>query len=60
MSDLLMSVVQGDIPVIENLLKKGVDPDQSDIFRYTALMYAASKMEVVITRLLLDYGADMY
>lgn len=55
-----MSVVQEDIPAIENLLKKGADPDQSDIFRYTALMYAAPKMEVAITKLLLDYEADMY
>ncbi|TKY54907.1 Potassium channel AKT1 [Spatholobus suberectus] len=60
--DLPVSVcfaaVRGDDSLLHQLLKRGLDPNESDNNRKTALHIAASQGKENCVLLLLDYGAD--
>ena len=41
-NDLMVAASRGDLARVESLLRDGADPNASDAFGQTALMYAAS------------------
>jgi ankyrin repeat protein len=55
---LCFATLRGDDILLHQLLKRGLDPDESDNNGRTALHIAASKGNDNCVRLLLDYGAD--
>ncbi|XP_020583593.1 potassium channel AKT1-like [Phalaenopsis equestris] len=55
---LRFAVIRGDDLLLHKLLKRGLDPNESDINGHTALHLAASKGSENCVLLLLDYGAD--
>lgn len=55
---LCFAVTRGDDILLHQLLKRGLDPNESDNNGHTALHIAASKGNEQCARLLLDYGAD--
>ncbi|XP_028548695.1 potassium channel AKT1-like [Dendrobium catenatum] len=55
---LCFAVIRGDDLLLHQLLKRGLDPCESDSNGHTALHLAASKGSVNCVLLLLDYGAD--
>ncbi|WOL00363.1 hypothetical protein Cni_G09076 [Canna indica] len=55
---LCFAVIRGDDLLLHQLLRRGLDPDESDNNGHTALHIAASKGNEHCVRLLLDYGAD--
>lgn len=55
---LCFAVVRGDDVLLHQLLKRGLDPNESDSSGQTALHIAASKGCRECVLLLLDYGAD--
>ncbi|KAI0491680.1 hypothetical protein KFK09_025940 [Dendrobium nobile] len=55
---LRFAVIRGDDLLLHKLLKRGLDPNESDGNGHTALHLAASKGSENCVLLLLDYGAD--
>ncbi|KAG8077394.1 hypothetical protein GUJ93_ZPchr0007g5451 [Zizania palustris] len=55
---LCFAVTRGDEFLLHQLLKRGLDPNESDNNGHTALHLAASKGNEQCVRHLLDYGAD--
>ncbi|XP_020587257.1 potassium channel AKT1-like [Phalaenopsis equestris] len=55
---LCFAVIRGDDLLLHQLLKRGLDPSESDSNSHTALHLAASKGSENCVLLLLDYGAD--
>ncbi|CAO2204181.1 unnamed protein product [Urochloa humidicola] len=55
---LCFAVTRGDDLLLHQLLKRGLDPNESDNHGHTALHIAASKGNEQCVKLLLDYGAD--
>ncbi|KAL0921188.1 hypothetical protein M5K25_008239 [Dendrobium thyrsiflorum] len=55
---LCFAVIRGDDLLLHQLLKRGLDPCESDSNGHTALHLAASKGSENCVLLLLDYGAD--
>lgn len=55
---LCFAVIRGDDLLLHQLLKRGLDPCESDNKGHTALHLAASKGSQNCVLLLLDYGAD--
>ncbi|XP_059432578.1 potassium channel AKT1-like isoform X1 [Corylus avellana] len=55
---LCFAVLRGDDSLLHQLLKRGLDPNESDNNGRTALHIAASKGSENCVLLLLDYGAD--
>nr|GEW86305.1 potassium channel AKT1-like [Tanacetum cinerariifolium] len=55
---LCFATLRGDDLLLHKLLKKGLDPNESDNNGRTALHIAASKGSENCVNLLLDYGAD--
>lgn len=55
---LCFAVLRGDDSLLHQLLKRGLDPNESDNNGRTALHIAASKGSENCVRLLLDYGAN--
>uniref|UniRef100_A0A0E0C5B3 Potassium channel n=1 Tax=Oryza meridionalis TaxID=40149 RepID=A0A0E0C5B3_9ORYZ len=55
---LCFAVTRGDDFLLHQLLKRGMDPNESDNDGHTALHIAASKGNEQCVRLLLEYGAD--
>ncbi|PNT72497.1 hypothetical protein BRADI_2g45170v3 [Brachypodium distachyon] len=55
---LCFAVTRGDDLLLQQLLKRGLDPNETDNDGRTALHIAASKGNEQCIRLLLDYGAD--
>ncbi|KAF0920068.1 hypothetical protein E2562_032758 [Oryza meyeriana var. granulata] len=55
---LCFAVTRGDDFLLHQLLKRGLDPNESDNDGHTALHIAASKGNEQCVRLLLEYGAD--
>nr|CAI77627.1 potassium uptake channel [Zea mays] len=55
---LCFAVNKGDDFMLHQLLKRGLDPNESDNNGHTALHIAASKGDEQCVKLLLDYGAD--
>lgn len=55
---LCFAALRGDDLLLHQLLKRGLDPNESDNNRRTALHIAASKGSENCVLLLLDYGAD--
>ncbi|KAG0464103.1 hypothetical protein HPP92_020172 [Vanilla planifolia] len=55
---LRFAVTRGDDLLLHRLLKRGLDPNESDANGHTALHLAASKGNLNCVILLLDYGAD--
>ncbi|CAD5170375.1 unnamed protein product [Musa acuminata subsp. malaccensis] len=55
---LSFAVVRGDDLLLHQLLRRGLDPSESDNNGHTALHIAASKGNEHCVRLLLDFGAD--
>jgi ankyrin repeat protein len=53
----MYAVLYGDAPFIEQLLKKGADPNARNDARATSLMWAATNLEK--TRVLLAHGAEV-
>jgi len=53
----MYAVLYGDAALLEQLLKKGADPNARNDVKATALMWAAADMEK--TRVLLAHGADV-
>ena len=49
-----------DVEEVRKILDRGDDPNERDVWKFTALMYAASDNEKEIARLLLDHGADPF
>ncbi|KAG9144959.1 hypothetical protein Leryth_026632 [Lithospermum erythrorhizon] len=56
--NLCFAALRGDVVLMHHLLKRGVDPDDSDNNGKTALHIAASKGNEKCVLLLLDFGAD--
>lgn len=48
----------GDIDIVSDLLKKGVDVNFVDDYGRTALYFAASQGQTQVVKMLLDVGAD--
>lgn len=59
MSDLIMSVVQEDIPAIENLLERGANPSIRMKGRLVVLERMLNKGHIDVVKLLILYGAKM-
>lgn len=59
MSDLLVSVVQEDIPAIENLLERGANPSIRMKGRLVVLERMLNKGHIDVVELLVLYGAKM-
>ncbi|URD97215.1 Potassium channel [Musa troglodytarum] len=55
---LCFAVTRGDDLLLHQLLRRGLDPNESDSNGHTALHIAASKGNENCVHLLLDYGAD--
>ncbi|XP_019189929.1 PREDICTED: potassium channel AKT1-like isoform X2 [Ipomoea nil] len=55
---LCFAANRGDDLLLNQMLKRGMDPDESDANGRTALHIAASKGSLECVLLLLDYGAD--
>ncbi|XP_071742273.1 potassium channel AKT1-like [Rutidosis leptorrhynchoides] len=55
---LCFATLRGDDLLLQKLLKRGLDPNESDNNGRTALHIASSKGNVNCVLLLLDYGAD--
>ncbi|MQL88867.1 hypothetical protein Taro_021439 [Colocasia esculenta] len=55
---LCFAAIRGDDLLMQQLLRRGLDPNEADNNRRTALHIAASKGSENCVRLLLDYGAD--
>ncbi|KAG0485975.1 hypothetical protein HPP92_010054 [Vanilla planifolia] len=55
---LSFAVIRGDDLLLHQLLKRGLDPNESDNTGHTALHLAASKGNENCVLLLLDYGAE--
>ncbi|KAK8933583.1 Potassium channel AKT1 [Platanthera zijinensis] len=55
---LWFAVIRGDDMLLHQLLRRGLDPSESDNKGHTALHLAASKGNENCVLLLLDYGAD--
>ncbi|KVH93767.1 Ankyrin repeat-containing protein [Cynara cardunculus var. scolymus] len=55
---LCFATLRGDDLLLQKLLKRGLDPNESDNNGRTALHIAASKGNANCVHLLLDYGAD--
>jgi ankyrin repeat protein len=56
---LIKAVGEGNLQMVQGLLKKGVSANSADKHGHTALMHAAQEGHLQVIELLLDHGADV-